>query len=188
MLINKIFHNNIIQKIDREYRELSPPIKTEIQQIEATLYRQLKKKTKIPRKQLKTLIHYTLLIDTPIETEYIQQLHRDGGSFCTGCGDCCRTHRISITPKDIKRLTSKGIPSSDFIRYKYIYTWRTRPCPYLDDETNKCKVYSHRPGSCRNYPITKDGSGVDIVDKLNFCGYILNYTKYKVLLLINSLG
>lgn len=101
---------------------------------------------------------------------------------CNQCGKCCdlkKTHRVDdnlvvyLTDLDIKKLQKHKIESSINNRYPNIdnlaYFARTGilrksgekvariekqdgACPFFDDKTNKCLIYSSRPIICRVYP------------------------------------
>lgn len=81
---------------------------------------------------------------------------------CTQCGNCCRALEVSLVPPDADRLAAGlDIPIEDVItryvdreRGAAIDEWGTfshRPCAFLRD--GLCTVYTHRPESCRVYPM-----------------------------------
>jgi Fe-S-cluster containining protein len=83
---------------------------------------------------------------------------------------CCRDLNQALTPYDVMRL-SRGlqISSQEFIqRYATIYSGPAtglpvvqlrfadqpdRTCPFVSPAG--CRVYNHRPGSCRLYPLAR---------------------------------
>jgi len=80
---------------------------------------------------------------------------------CLDCANCCRTTGPLFTATDIKRLaTHLKLGEAAFFR-NYLRkdedgdtVLQTLPCPFLELETNKCKVYEVRPIACRTYPHT----------------------------------
>ena len=48
------------------------------------------------------------------------------------------------------------------------WTMRECPCPFLED--NRCTVYEHRPGNCRDYPyLDKPNFTLAMLDRLEVC-------------------
>jgi Fe-S-cluster containining protein len=81
---------------------------------------------------------------------------------CTQCANCCRGLLVSLVPSDAERLADAiDIPVEhvvtqyvDLERGREVEEWgvfRHRPCVFL--RGNLCSVYSHRPESCRTYPL-----------------------------------
>lgn len=81
---------------------------------------------------------------------------------CKACGNCCRALDVYVDEADVARL-AKGLGASqdNFIR-DYIDTeraevmgewgvFRHKPCAFLNGTL--CRVYGHRPQSCRDYPV-----------------------------------
>jgi Fe-S-cluster containining protein len=84
--------------------------------------------------------------------------------------DCCRDLNQPLTPYDVLRLKQGlGLPSGEFLRryaLKHIgpasglpvVTLRPgrpplRRCPFVSEAG--CRVYPHRPSSCRTYPLVR---------------------------------
>lgn len=80
---------------------------------------------------------------------------------CLSCANCCRNHSPIIEPEEIPTLCkSIGISSSELFE-KYVemdedgdFVFQSQPCPMLNLEDNKCKIYEERPKACREYPHT----------------------------------
>lgn len=81
---------------------------------------------------------------------------------CTECANCCRSLQVSLTPSDAQRLADGlTIPLNDIVAVlvdleagAQVDEWgvfRHSPCTLLKDK--RCSVYSHRPESCRVYPM-----------------------------------
>ena len=80
---------------------------------------------------------------------------------------CCSYARIIVDDADIARLAGRfGItpdqarsrftkqgdePGERVLRHKADYLFDTI-CRFLDSETRRCTVYTHRPNACRAYP------------------------------------
>lgn len=79
---------------------------------------------------------------------------------CTQCAHCCRTLDVYLTPADAAQLAEGlGLPVEDVIARHIdrdtaaVEEWgklNCRPCAFLDGRL--CRVYAHRPESCRAYP------------------------------------
>jgi Fe-S-cluster containining protein len=109
------------------------------------------------------------------------------GFRCTGCGNCCRGTIVLITAGDVRRIMEgTGLPAKAFVRFftsvdmpkrdslwinlgkrrvAMGLQWEKKPkrCMFLDDETNMCTIYEHRPVTCRTHPFevkTNDNWGV----------------------------
>lgn len=80
---------------------------------------------------------------------------------CQGCGGCC-SERIPLTSVDFFKLAGQQALLTYLERYAYIsldgpavdislYPGGYGPCVFLDEETNLCRVYDHRPLVCQTY-------------------------------------
>jgi uncharacterized protein len=98
-------------------------------------------------------------------------------SFRFGChpgvpcfNECCRDLNQALTPYDLVRLkTALKVSAREFIsRYAAVHTGpatglpvvslrfadtSNRACPFVSPEG--CRVYAHRPASCRIYPLAR---------------------------------
>lgn len=94
---------------------------------------------------------------------------------CLSCAMCCKTISPIIEENEIQPLSQAiGVSTSDLFR-DYVemdedgdFVFNMQPCPMLDSSTNLCKIYEHRPRSCREYPHTntKGARGYfDILEK-----------------------
>jgi len=80
---------------------------------------------------------------------------------CLACGQCCRTTVTTFTIEDINKASKAiGISKKQFI-HKYLfldldgqYTTISVPCPFLNLDDNKCKIYEARPHACSSFPHT----------------------------------
>ena len=75
---------------------------------------------------------------------------------CTNCVKCCRLY-VRLSPADIKRIKKAGYKEDYFVDI-----WRKHKtlkrvnsyCRFLsvNGGKSKCKIYSHRPQICRQFP------------------------------------
>jgi Fe-S-cluster containining protein len=88
---------------------------------------------------------------------------------CAGCGDCCESIVLSISPWEIDALAEEtGGEDPIFIRAHWTPTGETRDaagnpgyeyvCRRLDPETRRCTAHDDRPHVCRGYPWYDDPS------------------------------
>ncbi len=79
---------------------------------------------------------------------------------CLGCANCCKVMSPTYTFQDIKRISAHlGMRQKDF-REKWLYLdkrdndWmnKSRPCQFLDLNTNMCSIYEVRPADCSGFP------------------------------------
>jgi Fe-S-cluster containining protein len=110
---------------------------------------------------------------------------------CTGCGNCCRDTVVCLTDEDVRRIsvgTRKSplsfvkfyshdeIAMSDndpsWIRLKAgrrvmaLKKIRGR-CVFLDNPTNRCTIYEHRPVTCRDHPFNLTYSASGRLEKIS---------------------
>jgi len=78
---------------------------------------------------------------------------------CLSCANCCRTLKIVVDAKDIKRLSERlGVSVRQFTE-KYVekdkvdgeLLFKATPCAFLGSD-NRCTVYEDRPAACRDFP------------------------------------
>ncbi|MBN1459109.1 MAG: YkgJ family cysteine cluster protein [Armatimonadetes bacterium] len=76
---------------------------------------------------------------------------------CCACGNCCREVLPTLDNADVTRLAAALGSTPDEIIAQYAtrnddgdLTFNRRPCPFLVG--NRCRVYEHRPDTCRSYP------------------------------------
>ena len=85
------------------------------------------------------------------------------------CGKCCYQTEMPLTEEDIKRIEKLGYRRQDFaVKVDGIYRLRNvnGKCYFLD-ESNRCRIYEHRPIGCRIYPVILDvNSNRAVVDDL----------------------
>ena len=79
---------------------------------------------------------------------------------CLGCANCCKVMSPTYTFQDIKRISAHlGMRQKDF-KEKWLYLdkrdndWmnKSRPCQFLDLNTNMCSIYEVRPADCSGFP------------------------------------
>ncbi len=101
------------------------------------------------------------------------------------CGRCCYELEIPVRDEDIARIEELGYNAWEFVDYdkmfyrgdKFLsYAIKKRPfdgaCVFLDPETKRCRIYSHRPLACRLYPFVfvKSGRKMEVYVKIDpFC-------------------
>lgn len=83
---------------------------------------------------------------------------------CLSCANCCRKMSPTYTFQDIKRIAAHfNMKIKDF-KAKWLYLdkkdndWMnvSKPCQFLDLDTNMCTIYEIRPADCSGFPhITK---------------------------------
>ncbi len=79
---------------------------------------------------------------------------------CTTCGNCCKKMTPTFSTKDITRIAAHVNMSRREFREKWLYydkkdeDWMnvSRPCQFLDLNTNLCSIYEVRPADCANFP------------------------------------
>jgi len=76
---------------------------------------------------------------------------------CCACGNCCRQMLPTLDDADVSRLAEGLGITPDEVVTQYltrdddnVLTFNRLPCPFLVE--NCCRVYEHRPDSCRSYP------------------------------------
>jgi Fe-S-cluster containining protein len=110
---------------------------------------------------------------------------------CTGCGNCCRDTVVCITDEDAQRICEgTGRSPLSFVRF-YSHdeiamsdndpSWvrlnggrrvmalkkiRDR-CIFLDNASNRCTVYEHRPVTCRDHPFNLSFSSRGALQKIS---------------------
>lgn len=110
---------------------------------------------------------------------------------CTGCGNCCRDTVVCITDADVKRIVDgTGKSPLWFVRFfthdeismstndplwvtfndqKRVMGLRSTHdrCVFLDNQTNLCTIYEHRPVTCRDHPFNVTFSENGAVEKIS---------------------
>ena len=79
---------------------------------------------------------------------------------CLSCANCCRKMSPTYTFQDMKRISAHfNMKIKDF-KSKWLYQdkkdkdWMnvSRPCQFLDLNTNMCTIYEIRPADCAGFP------------------------------------
>jgi Fe-S-cluster containining protein len=110
---------------------------------------------------------------------------------CTGCGNCCRDTVVCITDADVRRIVDgTGKSPMEFVRFfshneismstndplwvkfgdnKAVMGLRSTHdrCVFLDDKTNLCTIYEHRPVTCRDHPFNVTTSDTGAIEKIS---------------------
>jgi Fe-S-cluster containining protein len=78
---------------------------------------------------------------------------------CLACANCCRNMSPTYTVADIKRIATHIRMSVAAFKQRWLYknatgAWmnQQQPCPFLDLQTNKCRIYAIRPADCAGFP------------------------------------
>jgi Fe-S-cluster containining protein len=81
---------------------------------------------------------------------------------CLTCANCCRNYSPIIEQEDIARIQKALNVDGKYLFDNLIemdedgdFVFKAQPCPMLDLDTNKCKIYIDRPNACAEYPHTK---------------------------------
>ena len=76
---------------------------------------------------------------------------------CCACGNCCREILPTLDDADVNRLAMGVGMGPAEIAAEYLtrdedgdLMFSRRPCPFLFG--NRCRIYEHRPDTCRSYP------------------------------------
>jgi Fe-S-cluster containining protein len=110
---------------------------------------------------------------------------------CTGCGNCCRNTIVCLTDADIRRIIEgTGKSPLEFVRFynhdhiamseddplwvklgkkKLVMGLRSTHdrCVFLENTTNRCTIYEHRPVTCRDHPFNVTLSDSGAVEKIS---------------------
>lgn len=110
---------------------------------------------------------------------------------CTGCGNCCRDTVVCVNDEDVRRIVDgTGRSPKDFVRFfthDEIAMSHNDPlwlrfdkgravmglrkihdrCIFLDAKSNLCKIYDHRPVTCRDHPVNVTFSDSGAVVKMS---------------------
>jgi Fe-S-cluster containining protein len=93
------------------------------------------------------------------------------------CIKCCKETQMSLTCKDIKRISKLGFKPEDFIvETKGMYLKnKLGKCVFLLED--RCKIYGSRPEGCKLYPLVyNDETKNTLLD--NYCPF-REYFKVK---------
>ena len=109
---------------------------------------------------------------------------------CTGCGNCCRNTVVCITDGDVRRIVDgTGMSPLEFVRFydhDQVAVSQSDPlwvkfkegravmglrakydhCFFLESKTNRCKIYEHRPLTCRDHPFSFTYTDTGAIEKL----------------------
>ncbi|PKL73437.1 MAG: YkgJ family cysteine cluster protein, partial [Methanobacteriales archaeon HGW-Methanobacteriales-2] len=123
------------------------------------------------------------------------ELAKEHQEWCTICGRCCRESESIFIHKDELNLLLTFNPDLEkgIIRNKlypeHFELKDIRPCKFIDDETNKCRIYNSRPQVCRSYPlvlIESNGKAKNIINLRSKCNYSVNLILEKSMILFDE--
>lgn len=111
-------------------------------------------------------------MDSRLLDEVVHDLHEQAFANydCLVCANCCRTISPAMSSSDVDDIAKKlRIKAAEVVtRHMHMdddgdYVFNSAPCPYIDKD-NLCRVYSHRPKACREYPHTDRRRFTQILD------------------------
>jgi Fe-S-cluster containining protein len=93
------------------------------------------------------------------------------GIDCLSCANCCKTMTPTYTNTDINRIAAFLKISPREMKKRWLrkergankWVNKSKPCQFLDLQTNLCTVYEVRPADCAGFPH---------LSKKNFINYI----------------
>ncbi|MEO8110797.1 MAG: YkgJ family cysteine cluster protein [Ginsengibacter sp.] len=79
---------------------------------------------------------------------------------CLSCANCCKVMSPTYTWQDIKRISAHLQMRPKDFKEKWLYLdkrendWmnKSRPCQFLNLQTNMCSIYEVRPADCAGFP------------------------------------
>jgi len=85
---------------------------------------------------------------------------------CKSCANCCKSLKIEWNTEDITRISQhlnmsiiefvdKYLVKSTDVSMGEIWYGKTKPCSFLDLDTNLCTIYDVRPSVCAEWPNIK---------------------------------
>jgi len=102
------------------------------------------------------------LNDEVVDNAFINEHHAVfKKTDCLECANCCKNYSPIITQEDLYAISkSTSIPVGTLLT-DYIemdedgdFVFKMQPCPFLNLNDNKCKIYEDRPDACKDYPHT----------------------------------
>ncbi|MBI4813487.1 MAG: YkgJ family cysteine cluster protein [Methanobacterium sp.] len=176
----------------------------EVELLEKAVFNRLKKKRSVKKYKklgvskgdLKEIIQLADIISLDAlggPSNY--ELAKEHQEWCTICGRCCRESESIFIHKDELNVLLTFNPDLEkgIIRNKlYPEHFELRdiqPCKFIDDETNKCRIYDSRPQVCRSYPlvlIESNGKAKNIINLRYKCNYSINLILEKSMILFDE--
>ena len=111
------------------------------------------------------------IVDKAFEIEH-HDVFKD--TDCLTCANCCKSYSPIISLEDLYSISVGASISVENLLKEYIemdeegdFVFRMQPCPFLNLNDNKCKIYEHRPSACKDYPHTnrkKIKSALDAIE------------------------
>jgi Fe-S-cluster containining protein len=110
---------------------------------------------------------------------------------CTGCGNCCRDTIVCLTDADVRRISeATGRSPRAFVRFynhdeiamsdndpswvrlgkeRRVMALKTthHHCVFLENATNRCTIYEHRPVTCRDHPFNLNFSTTGALERIS---------------------
>lgn len=107
-------------------------------------------------------------------------LARHATFVCDQCGKCCSAGGdVPLTLEEMESLMSvphkpKGLNwRAIFVpipHHEGLYTFKFRnPCMFWDPLTKLCRIYTHRPQACRDYPYKCASTGKYTEEGIRIC-------------------
>ncbi|AUB56493.1 zinc/iron-chelating domain-containing protein [Methanobacterium sp. MZ-A1] len=203
LLINKELFETLREKF-LESDDGGMNTNEEIELLEKAVFNRLKKKRSVKRYKklgvskgdLKEIIQLADIISLDaIGGPSNYELAKEHQEWCTICGRCCRESESIFIHKDELNLLLTFNPDLEkgIIRNKlypeHFELKDIRPCKFIDDETNKCRIYNSRPQVCRSYPlvlIESNGKAKNIINLRSKCNYSVNLILEKSMILFDE--
>ncbi|HVG12884.1 MAG TPA: YkgJ family cysteine cluster protein [Flavisolibacter sp.] len=110
------------------------------------------------------------------------------GIDCLSCARCCRSMMPRFTSSDIKRIAIHFRITSSAVKSRWLTqdkdgSWmgRSKPCAFLNLQTNKCSIYAIRPADCSGFPHLSATPAASYLDmhrqNMKYCPATLNMVK-----------
>ena len=97
--------------------------------------------------------------------------HAFAHTNCLECANCCKTTSPIFKERDIVRIAKYRQVSVSVFTHHHLHRdedgdWvlNQAPCPFLQQEDNRCGIYEVRPEACREYPHTDRKNIREILD------------------------
>lgn len=76
---------------------------------------------------------------------------------CSGCGECC-TDLLPLSDAEVKRIR-QYVQEHNLKEHRHVVFWDKKAidltCPFRNNKTKQCDVYSVRPQICREFICSK---------------------------------
>ncbi|HHY01147.1 MAG TPA: YkgJ family cysteine cluster protein [Methanothermobacter sp.] len=202
LLIDKELFNELRKRaLDREEGENSLE---EVELLEKTVFRRLKKKRSVKKykklgvnkRDLKEIIELADILGLDaIGGPSNYELAKEHQEWCNICGRCCRESESIFIHRDEVNILLNFNPNleKEIIRNKLYpehYELKDiQPCKFIDPETNLCSMYNSRPQVCRSYPLVlvkSNGKAKNIIHLRHLCNYSVHLVLEKSIILFDE--